>query len=112
MFYWPDYKQRKLFRRNAKAALVQTIIVLPAAILAFAVLLGVVTTLFGLPGLELAREFLSVAAGLVLIVQTHVLLSLAVLGALCLWSSLPWIRLVARSLAACFFLKLPELVRL
>ena len=112
MFYWPNNGQRKLYRQNAKSALVQTIIVLPAAILGFAVLLGVVTTLLGLPGLELAREFLTVAGGLVLFVQTHVLLTLAVLGGLCLLSSLPWIRIVTRSLAACLFSKLPELVRL
>ena len=62
--------------------LVQILTIPPAMVLAWAVLLGFLASLAGLPGAEFALEFIGEAVGPVAVIQAKMLLFVSSIGAL------------------------------
>ena len=71
-------------RRLLKSVLIEIVGIPPAIVLAWAVLIGVLAGLSGLPATEFASDFISEFVGPVALLQAKMLLAVGSVGALCL----------------------------
>ena len=76
-------EQAEMRRRSFRSVAVSILAIPPAMVVAWAVLLGLLASLAGLPGTEFALNFIREVAGPVVVIQAKMLMLVGTVGALC-----------------------------